>query len=83
MRGQELQRRSAKRLLIKIVSKVMAEENELQSLSHGTHTPNLNHRHLQVNNWHSSDLRVSQTDLPYRLVGMRPNTELHLGVFGV
>lgn len=81
MRGQELQRRSAKRPLIKIVFKGMAEENELQSLSHGTRTPNLNHRRLQGYNWHSSDLRVSQTDLPCRLVSMRFNAELQLGIF--
>lgn len=59
----------------------MAEENKLQSLSHGTRTPTLNHRHLQVYNWHGSDLRVSQTDLPCRVVSMRFKVERKTGVF--
>lgn len=66
---------------MKIVSKGIVKENELQSLSHGTRTPSLNHRHLQVYNWHSSDLRGSQTDLPCRLVSMRFKVEHKMGDF--
>lgn len=76
MRGQERQRKSAKGLLMKIVSKSMTEENEPQSRSHRTRTPNLNHHHLQIYSWENSYLQVSQNDLPYRLVSMFFNAEL-------
>lgn len=66
---------------MKIVSKNMAEGNELQSRFHRTRTPNLNHRHLRIYSWESSYLQVSQNDLPYRLVSMCFNAELQFGVF--